>query len=223
MLLNRKRVKFWQKIIFGFMAALMAGFLIFGYSGVASSCNGAKTINSGNSAIDKQVKAAVATLAKNPTDAAALLSAAQGYQASGMPESASGQAAAAPTASQTADLTRALTYYDRYIKLPDAKLGAAAAGERFNALKNEAIIYNALIDYKGAIGVVKKMLKLQPKDYDLYLTIASNQIQGGDTAGAIATYNTYLKLDPHSQYATSVRTALAGLQGSASPSPSATP
>jgi tetratricopeptide (TPR) repeat protein len=223
MLLNRKRVKFWQKIIFGFMAVLMAGFLIFGYSGVASSCNGAKTISSGSSAIDKQVKAAVATLAKDPTDTTALLSAAQGYQAAGMPQTTSDQTVAAPTSSQTNDLTRALTYYDRYIKLPDSKLGATAAGQRFNALKNEAIIYNAMIDYNGAVGAVKRMLKLQPKNYDLYLTIASNEIQAGDTAAAITAYTTYLKLDPHSQYAARVKTALAGLQGSASPSPSTTP
>ena len=34
MLLDRKRVKFWQKWVFLFMAILMAGFLVFGYSGV---------------------------------------------------------------------------------------------------------------------------------------------------------------------------------------------
>jgi tetratricopeptide (TPR) repeat protein len=222
MLLNRKRVKFWQKIVFGFMAALMAGFLIFGYSGVASSCGAAQSTSSGSSAIDSQVKAAVATLAKNPTDAAALLSAAQGYQAAGTPQS-SGQTVAAPTAGQTNDLTKALGYYERYIKLPDSKLGATAAGQRFNALKNEAIIYNALIDYQGAVAVVKKMLKLQPRNYDLYLTIASNEVEAGDTAAAIAAYTTYLKLDPHSQYAAQVKTALASLEGSSSPSPSATP
>ena len=30
MLLNRKRVKFWQKLVFGFMAVLMALFLVGG-------------------------------------------------------------------------------------------------------------------------------------------------------------------------------------------------
>jgi len=217
MLLNRKRVKFWQKIVFGFMAALMAGFLVFGYSGVASSCNGNKTINSGSSAIDKQVKAAVATLAKDPTNAAALLSAAQGYQAAGYTQSG------APSASQTADLTRALTYYDRYIKLPDAKLGAAAAGLRFKALQNQAVIYTELIDYQGAVAAYKKMLKLQPGNDDLYLAIGSNEVQAGDKAAAVAAYSTYLKHQPHAANAQLVRNALAGLTGSPSPSPSATP
>ena len=57
MLLNRKRVKFWQKIVFGFMAALMASFLIFGYSGIASGCSHRSSLNSGNSALDSQLKA----------------------------------------------------------------------------------------------------------------------------------------------------------------------
>ena len=215
MLLNRKRVKFWQKIVFGFMAALMAGFLVFGYSGVASSCNSSKAINSGNSALDKQVKAAVAALVKDPTSATDLLAAAQGYQAAGYTQSG------APTAAQTNDLTRALGYYDRYIKLTDAKLGAAADGLRFKALQNEAAIYIELIDYKSAVATYEKMLKIEPKNYDLYLGIASNEIQAGDTAAAIAAYTTFLKLDPHSTYASEVKTALAQLKGS--PSPSATP
>ena len=38
MLLDRRRVKFWQKIVFGFMAFLMAAFLVVGYSGVLNGC-----------------------------------------------------------------------------------------------------------------------------------------------------------------------------------------
>ncbi len=39
MLLDRRKVKFWQKIIFGFMAFLMAAFLVVGYSGVLNGCS----------------------------------------------------------------------------------------------------------------------------------------------------------------------------------------
>ena len=38
MLLDRRKVKFWQKIVFGFMAFLMAAFLVVGYSGVLNGC-----------------------------------------------------------------------------------------------------------------------------------------------------------------------------------------
>jgi len=37
-LLDRRKVKFWQKIVFGFMAFLMAAFLVVGYSGVLNGC-----------------------------------------------------------------------------------------------------------------------------------------------------------------------------------------
>jgi tetratricopeptide (TPR) repeat protein len=215
MLLNRQRVKFWQKIIFGFMAVLMAGFLIFGYSGVASGCHNSNPLNSGSSAIDKQVKTAVAALAKTPNDPTALLGAAQGYQAAGYVQSG------LPSATQTSDLTKALGYYDRYLALSDKTLGATAAGLRFAALQSEAQIYGELIDYKSAVATYKKMLKLQPHNYSLYVGIASNAAAAGDKAGAIAAFTTLLKRDPHSQYAAQVKAELAQLKAAASPSPSA--
>jgi tetratricopeptide (TPR) repeat protein len=217
MLLNRQRVKFWQKIIFGFMAVLMAGFLIFGYSGVASGCNSGKGTGTSNSALDNQVKAAVATLKKNANDPTALLSAAQGYQAAGYVQNG------LPSSSQTNDLTRALSYYERYFALPDSALGAAAKGLRFKALENEAVIYSELVDYKSAVATYKKMLKLQPHNTVLYLQLAANASASGDKAGAIAAYETFLKLDPHSQYAAQVKVALTQLTATASPSPSAAP
>jgi tetratricopeptide (TPR) repeat protein len=214
MLLNRQRVKFWQRIIFGFMAVLMGGFLIFGYSGVASSC-GTKTASTGNSAIDAQIKTAVAALAKTPSDPTALLGAAQGYATGGYVQSG------VPSATQTTDLTKAIGYYDRYIALPDSALGTAAAGLRVKALQSEAVIYSELIDYKGAVAAYTKALKLQPSNTTLYLPLASNAAAAGDKAGAIAAYTTFLKVDPHSQYAAQVKVALAQLKSSASASPSA--
>jgi tetratricopeptide (TPR) repeat protein len=217
MLLNRQRVKFWQRIIFGFMAVLMAGFLIFGYSGVASGCRSSSVINSGSSTIDKQVKTAVATLAKTPNDPAALLGAAQGYQAAGYVQNG------LPSSTQTNDLTKALSYYDRYIALRDSALGTAAVGLRYKALENEAAIYTEIVDYKSAVATYRKMLKLQPHNTELYLAIASNDAGASDTAGEIAAYQTFLKVDPHSQYAAKVKAALIQLMATASPSPSATP
>ena len=214
MLLNRQRVKFWQKIIFGFMAVLMASFLIFGYSGVASGCSHSSALNSGSSAIDKQVKTAVDELAKNPKSPTALLAAAQGYQAAGYVQSG------LASATQSDDLTKALQYYDRYLALPDSVLGATAAGLRFNALQSEAQIYGELIDYKSAIAAYRKMLKLEPHNYLLYVSIGSNSAAAGDTAGAITAFKTFLKVDPHSQYTAQVKAQLAQLQASASPSPS---
>jgi len=214
MLLNRQRVKFWQRIIFGGMAVLMASFLIFGYSGVASGCSDNKGVSTGNSTIDKRVKAAVASLAKSPQDPTSLLAAAQGYQAAGNVQSG------LPTAKQTNDLTKALSYYDRYIALPDAKLGATASGLRFNALGLEAQIYTALVDYKSAVAAYRKMLKIEPHNYVLYASIGRNEVAANDTAAAITAFETFLKRDPNSQYAALVKAQLAQLKAAASVSPS---
>ncbi len=98
-------------------------------------------------------------------------------------------------------------------------------GLRVKALLAEAPIYNELIDYKSAVATYKKILKLEPGYSDAYLGIASSDVAAGNTADAIAAFTKFLKLAPHSQYATEVKNELAQLQAaaSASPSPSATP
>ena len=181
MLLNRKRVKFWQKIVFGFMAALMASFLIFGYSGIASGCSHSSSLNSGNSGLDAQLKAALKQLAKDPQDPTALQSAAQAYSAAGTVSErrrALGPADDRPT--------KAIAYYERYIKLPDAKLGSTAPGLRVQALQAEAVLYSELIDYKSAVAVYQRALKITPSDSQPYLGIASprsSQRQAGGDQG----------------------------------------
>jgi predicted TPR repeat methyltransferase len=55
------------------------------------------------------------------------------------------------------------------------------------------------------------------------LQLGSNAAASGDTAGAIVAYQSFLKLEPHSQYAAKVKLALAQLKTSPSPSASATP
>jgi cytochrome c-type biogenesis protein CcmH/NrfG len=216
MLLNRQRVKFWQRIIFGAMAALMAGFLIFGYSGVASGCRNGSVVNTGNSTLDQQAKAAQAALKKNPNDPTALLQMAQVYQGAGAPQSG------AVSSGQVNDLVKALGYYGRYLALPDSALGAAATGLRFAALQNEAAIYTWLVDYKDAAATYKKMLKLRPHDDSLYAFLGSSAAAAGETAQAIGAWETLLKRFPNSQYAAQVKVALANLKATASPSPSAT-
>ena len=84
-------------------------------------------------------------------------------------------------------------------------------------------IFIELVDYKDAAAAYKKALKLQPSNFDLYLGLASNSAAAGDKAGAIAAYQKYLKVDPHSQYGKQVQAALAQLVAKASPSPSTTP
>ena len=216
MLLNRERVKFWQKIIFGAMAALMAGFLIFGYSGVASSCRNTAAVQTGSSALDKQLKQATETLTTNPKDPTALLQLAQGYQAAGNSQEDG-------SAKQAEDLSKALTYYDRYIKLPNATLGATAKDLRYNAYQAKIAAYTKLLDYSGVVQTYKTMIKLRPKDAQLVLGLGLAQANAGQNAAAAATLQQYLRLEPGSQYAKDIKAAITKLKASASPSPSTTP
>ena len=64
MLLDRRKVKFWQKIVFGFMAFLMAAFLVVGYSGVLNGC----TLFGEEESVDRStLKATITQLAKAAT------------------------------------------------------------------------------------------------------------------------------------------------------------
>jgi len=217
MLLNRERVKFWQKIVFGAMAALMAGFLIFGYSGVMQSCRNPGVVQTGNSALDKQLKQAAQTLKTNPKDPTALFQLAQGYQAAGNSQTDG-------SAEQADDLSKALTYYDRYIKLPDATLGATAEDLRYSAYQNKIAAYTKLLDYAGVARTYKAMIKLRPKDAQLVLGLGLSQANAGLNADAVATLQKYLKLEPHSQYTKDIKAAIVKLKAAAaSPSPSTSP
>ena len=62
MLLDRQRVKFWQKWIFGFMAVLMAGFLIFGSLGRGLGLSRRQPHQLRQQRRRQQVKAAVTAL-----------------------------------------------------------------------------------------------------------------------------------------------------------------
>jgi cytochrome c-type biogenesis protein CcmH/NrfG len=213
MLLNRQRVKFWQKIIFGAMALLMAGFLIFGYSGVASGCHG-NGISTGNSALDQQAKAAQAALKKNPSDSVALLQMAQVYQAQGNTQTEG-------SAEQATSFAKALDFYDRYLALPDKTLGTGARGLRFDALANVAAVQIRLFALKDVVRTYQKMLKLQPHNTLLYLQLGSAADQARETKAALKAFSTYLKLEPKSQYTAQVKARIAALSASASPTPSA--
>jgi len=213
MLLNRQRVKFWQRIIFGAMAALMAGFLIFGYSGVASGCHNGG-VNTGNSALDQQAKAAQAVLKKNPSDSTALLQMAQVFQAQG-----NGQTDG--SAEQATSFAKALGFYDRYLALTDKALGSGAKGLRFDALTNVAAVQMRLFAVKDVVNTYQKMIKLQPRNTLLYLQLGAAAEQAGETKAALKAFTTFLKLDPKSQYAAQVKQRITALTATASPSASA--
>ena len=69
MLLDRRKVKFWQKIVFGFMAFLMAAFLVVGYSGVLNGCSFFNATKSATEELQKTLTQYQTAVATNPQDA----------------------------------------------------------------------------------------------------------------------------------------------------------
>jgi len=163
----------------------------------------------GNVGLSTELHAALAALAKNPADKRALLAAAMSYQRAGMANAGIG----APLPQQKIDVTKALDYYRRLLALPDSQLGSHASSYRESVLQSEAVIYVFLRDFKQAASTDKRALKIQPQNYDLYIQIATNDQQAGDSAGAAKAFKTFLKDDPHSPYAAQVKAALAKLKG----------
>jgi tetratricopeptide (TPR) repeat protein len=203
MLLDRKRIRFWQRWIFGFMAVLMAMFLLVGYSGVLSSCNNAG--NSGGQTAQDQIDKYNATLQANPEDPTALLGLANLYLKLGDPQQSD-----AATAQQ--NLQKSIEYYDRYLRLSNAALGENAKQKRITALQYQAVAYAQLNDAKGAAAVYSKLTDLDPKNPDFYFNAAVAERDAGQVAKALLDFATFLKLDPKSDRASLVREQMKQLE-----------
>ena len=77
MLLDRQRVKFWQKWVFGFMALIMAGFLVMiPLSSKACGCGGT---TSATEQLDKEITKYQAAVTTDPKDVDAWRSLAENY------------------------------------------------------------------------------------------------------------------------------------------------
>jgi len=69
-LLDRRKVKFWQKIVFGGMAFLMAAFLVVGYSGVLNGCTWFNSAQEDvNKTLDQQITKYQTATTTDPTGA----------------------------------------------------------------------------------------------------------------------------------------------------------
>ena len=223
MLLDRRRVRFWQKWIFGFMAFLMAAFLIVGYSGVLSSCHLANGVTGGNP-LDQAIKTATAAYNASPKDPTAILALAQAYQARAVAE-------VSGSTGQASDSRQALAYYTKYLAMSDKKLGAKVRSLRLDALQQEIVLYTLLNQSGELVGVYNKLISLDPRNPDYYLRLGAAASDAGDTATALLAFSRFLQLAPHSQYAQEVKQRIATLTSqlktpssapSVKPSPSAT-
>jgi len=211
-LLDRKRVKFWQKWVFGFMAVIMAAFLIMIPVSNYTGCSGAAT----SDALE-QINAAIATFksqtATDPADVDAWLGLAENY-ALRANQRAEGSDA------QRADWLLAVEAYRQADDLLKEEKGAAAKQKRLDTLEQLAGVYLNLQDYAGAVGVYQRITGLKPKDAQGFFDLATIAINANDKNTAMLAFTKFLELDPDSPDAPAVKDWLE--QATASPTPSPT-
>lgn len=191
MLLDRKKVKFWQRIVFGAMAFLMAAFLVVGYSGWLSS---GQMGGAGSTDLLEELDQEVATLEEqlktDETDAAL-------WGELGDALMSRGNAQEEAEASE-ADYRRAAIAYERKATLLEEEEGPEAKRQRRETLETLASVYLTLQDYATAISVYGQLTSLAPKQAEYFLAMGEIAASSGDTDRALLAYTRYLQLEPDS-------------------------
>ena len=209
MLLDRQRVKFWQKWVFAFMALIMAGFLVMIPLSNNLGCGGA---TSATGQLDKEIARYQAAVKADPKDVASWRSLAENYM---LRANVQLQGSAA----QEADWRTAAQHYKRAVKLLSKQKGAAAKQLRLDTLQQLVSVYLFLQDPQLATSVYGQITALKPKDAQLFFDMATVAISAGDTNTALLAFTTFLKLDPNSPDAPSVREWIVANSSKTTPTP----
>ncbi len=198
MLLDRRKVKFWQKLVFGTMAGLMAAFLIFGYSGVLNGCQWFGAAQSATAQLDEEIARLKARTAADPRDADAWRQLGEEYVVRGnqRPEG---------SAEQRADWLAAVSAYQRADRILAREKGVAARRARLDVLDQLVNVYLFLEEYEAATGVYGRITALRPRDPQAFFDMATVAIKAGDANTAILAFRRFLELAPDSPEAPAVR------------------
>jgi tetratricopeptide (TPR) repeat protein len=217
-LLDRRRVKFWQKWVFLFMAILMASFLVFGYSGVLQGCTNKVGLTQENPA-EAKVKELTQQLQASPGNGPTMLSLAEAYQQrAGLQQTGSAKA--------ESDYAQALALYDEFLALDPSQQGATKKEVKDNktkALENQAQIYVIRGDLASVVKVYKRLTELRPTVAEYFLTLGTAAQQTGDTATALLAFTRYLELAPDAPEAATIKAWIKDQTQTASPTPAPTP
>jgi len=209
-LLDRQRVKFWQKWVFGFMAIIMAGFLVMIPLSNNSGCGGSTT--SATEQLNKEIAKYQAAVKADRKDVESWRSLAESH-------ALRANAQQPGSAAEQGDLRLAAQYYERAVKLLSKQKGAAAKQLRIDTLQQLVSVYLFLKDPQQATSVYGQITALTPKDAQAFYDMATMAIQAGDTNTALLAFTRFLKLDPSSPDAPSVRDWIAANSGAATPTP----
>jgi tetratricopeptide (TPR) repeat protein len=212
-LLDRQRVKFWQKWVFLFMALVMAGFLVMiplsNYSGCGGTPSAAKQLDADITKYQAAVKA-------DPTNVDSWRNLAESYalRANTQPVG---------SAAETSDLQYAAQSYQTAATLLKHQKGPAARQKRLDTLQQLVTVYMSLKDYQQATSVYGVITALTPKDPQAFYDMAAVAISAGDKSTALLAFGRYLKLAPNAADAQTVKDWIAANSGSATASPSPSP
>jgi cytochrome c-type biogenesis protein CcmH/NrfG len=214
-LLDRRKVKFWQKIVFGFMAFLMAAFLVVGYSGVLNGCSFFNATKSATEELQKTVTQYQTAVASNPQDATSWTKLGDTYVLMANQQQ--------DTNSQKAYWQKAIVAYKKADTILAAQKGKAAKVQRLAVLQSLVSTYLYLNDYTSATTVYGDITSLKPKDAQSYFDMATVAINAGDTNTALLAFTKYLELDPTSQDAAQVKAWIKQNTPKSTPTPSPSP
>jgi tetratricopeptide (TPR) repeat protein len=194
-LLDRERVKTWQKWIFGLMAVIMVAFLVMiPLRGMA--CGNA--VSSAMEQIEADIAKYQAALQTNPDDVAALRNLADTYILRANQQEAGSDA-------QKSDWRLAIAEYEKAVVVLAKQKGADARQLRVETLEQIANVYLFLNDYQKAANVYARITDLTPKDAQAYFDWATVAVSAGDTNVALLAFSKFLELDPESPQADDVR------------------
>ena len=217
MLLDRRKVKFWQRIVFGGMAFLMAAFLVVGYSGVLNGCTWFSSSQQDvTQELDQQIAKYQAAVDADPTDVAAWKNLAQQLEFRANQEQQG-------SAAQKAFWLRAAEAYTQADGLLAEQKGKDAKEQRLEVLRRTADIQLFLQDYQAATSIYGKITALKPKDPQSYFEMASVAINAGDTSTALLAFSKFLELDPQSPDAPQVKAWIEANTPGSTPKPSPSP
>jgi tetratricopeptide (TPR) repeat protein len=215
-LLDRRKVKFWQKIIFGFMAFLMAAFLIVGYSGVLNGCSWVNSAQSADQQLQQTITTYKTAVAADPQDATSWTKLGDSYVllANQQPQG---------SGAQTNYWQQAVVAYKKADAVLAEQKGKAAKEQRFNVLQQLVSTYLFLQDYQAATAAYGDITSLRPKDAQSYFDMATVALNAGDTTTALLAFSKFLELDPTSPDAAQVKAWIKQNTPKSTPTPSPSP
>lgn len=201
MLLDRKKVRFWQKWVFAFMAVLMFVFIL-GLGGLTSikGCGGS---SSPTSTLDDEIASLRQQISASPGDLQTRLDLAETLRRR------AGQAV--ENVQDREDYLRASAdAYEAYLKRLARTKGTKAElreAERLQiaGLEDLVAVYRTLNDFEQVTRVYGRLTDLRPNNASYFYDMGRVAITAGDTNTALLAFARFLELDPKADEAAQVK------------------